>query len=784
MTPEQEKINILSTRLEALLKKHELFYSEIALLKKELNELHQKPTLIVEAEIKPTPIIPEIQKVTVKEEPVPVVNYTLDKSKQRETTTKHDDLFELSKPSINQNLYKDKSEIEKFIGQNLFSIIGIAITVLGVAIGAKYAIENELINPLTRIILGYLIGFGLLGFAIKLKKNYLNFSAVLLSGSMAINYFLTFAAYSFYDLIPQTLTFVIMVFFTAFTVLSSLKYDKPIIAQFGLVGAYTIPFLLSDGSGKIVILFSYMALLNVGILIISIKKYWKSLFFSSYCITWLIYSSWFAFQYQSLLHFGMALVFLFIFFSIFYGTFILHKLINQEKYVYSDIISLMSNSFVFFGLGYLILDNHSTASNYLGLFTLFNAITHFSMSLLITKFKLADKNILYLIIGLVIIFITIAIPVQFEGNWVTLVWSAEAVLVFWIGRVKSVKVYEILTYPLLVLSISNILLYWGNNYAIYNLKDTTPLFNPIFITSFLFTLAFGGLTYIQSKYPTSLAYKHVDKTFEQFITKLIPAVFILAIYFSFGLELFNFLHMHYYGTNDPYSVTYLENNMFNHQIITWLINYTIVFISLLSILNVYKIKNPLIGTVNIFINALTMLFLLLFSFANFSNIITQIVQIETVIDIDSSLNQLFYQRYFAIVLSVLLLWSTYKYVKADFMKIDLKIAFDVMLHFSIIWILSNEIVVQLSTSTFLPIHGLSLLWGLYALALVLIGIFKSNKIHLRYGGIGLLGITFIKLFFKDIVHLNAISKTVIFVLLGLLLLVISFIYNKYKHLIK
>ena len=76
--------------------------------------------------------------------------------------------------------------------ENLINKIGIIVLIIGVGIGAKYAIDNELISPLTRIILGYLVGAGLLGFAIRLQKKYENFSAVLLSGSMAIFYFITY----------------------------------------------------------------------------------------------------------------------------------------------------------------------------------------------------------------------------------------------------------------------------------------------------------------------------------------------------------------------------------------------------------------------------------------------------------------------------------------------------------------------------------------------------------------------------------------------------------------
>jgi len=39
----------------------------------------------------------------------------------------------------------------------------------------------------------------------------------------------------------------------------------------------------------------------------------------------------------------------------------------------------------------------------------------------------------------------------------------------------------------------------------------------------------------------------------------------------------------------------------------------------------------------------------------------------------------------------------------------------------------------------------------------------------------------IKLFFYDISHLNTISKTVVLLALGILLLIISFLYNKFKN---
>ena len=45
-----------------------------------------------------------------------------------------------------------------------------------------------------------------------------------------------------------------------------------------------------------------------------------------------------------------------------------------------------------------------------------------------------DKTAVYLLIGLTLTFITLAIPIQFEGNFITLFWAAEAVILLWLAQ--------------------------------------------------------------------------------------------------------------------------------------------------------------------------------------------------------------------------------------------------------------------------------------------------------------------------------------------------------------
>ena len=78
--------------------------------------------------------------------------------------------------------------------------------------------------------------------------------------------------------------------------------------------------------------------------------------------------------------------------------------------------------------------------------------------------------------------------------------------------------------------------------------------------------------------------------------------------------------------------------------------------------------------------------------------------------------------------------------------------------------------------------GLSVLWGIYALVLIVLGI-AWNKKHLRIGAIVLLAVTLAKLFLYDIADLDTIPKTILFMTLGITMLVVSFLYNKYKAVI-
>jgi uncharacterized membrane protein len=118
------------------------------------------------------------------------------------------------------------------------------------------------------------------------------------------------------------------------------------------------------------------------------------------------------------------------------------------------------------------------------------------------------------------------------------------------------------------------------------------------------------------------------------------------------------------------------------------------------------------------------------------------------------------------------------------MQADIRKYFDFLLHTSIVWVSSSELIhwMNMVGSTQSYKLGLSILWGVLALLLISLGIWKKKK-YLRIGAIALFAVTLIKLFFYDLTDLDTISKTIVFVSLGALLLIISFLYNKFKDII-
>ena len=768
-----QKINELEQKIGNLLYRQTAIYNEIKQLENVLAELKKQNNLSSSAAntVKTPAEKPVERPVETPAEKTVITAPTTPKP-------------QVSAPKI--SLPKQPSDLEKIIGESWINKIGILIVVIGVAIGAKYSIENELISPLTRIILGYLMGIGLLGFGIKLKPKFEGYSAVLVSGAISIFYFITYFAYSFYDLIPQALAFVMMLIFTAFTVFTAIKYNRVVIAHIGLIGAYAVPFLLSSGSGRVDILFSYMLIINLGILFISIKKDWKSLHYSAFFFTWMIYGSWFAdksfdsgLQGYEALGIGFATAF----FLVFYGVSLFNNIISKEKLDKVNIILILLNSFIYYGFGYGIFNGHSILDSYLGLFTLFNAAIHFAVLFFIKSKKLADSTLFYSTLAMVFTFITIAIPIQLDGNWVTLMWTAQGTILFWLGKTKKISIYEKISLPILGLAFLSFLEDWSRyRYAVD--LDIHAFWNINFLTGVFAVLGYGFTVYLSIKHPDAEIEK--NSPFNTIKSFYLPVLLVLTAYLTFRNEIGYFFDYWYESTSlkgkeigetDEFSLYNYDIEIFKN---IYILVYSLIFFGGMALLNFYKFKNKVLG-----ISAIAIGLLVLFAAQTFG--VGELGELRYSY-INGNSNKYFNVSFNYILIRYPLwssiafaLWAIFKNAKTQLENTKFHIFLEVVIHISILNFLSNELVTWMDLAGYQDVFklGLSILWSVYSLLLVSLGIYQKKK-YLRISALVLFGITLAKLFLYDISNLSTISKTIVLIILGLLLLIISFLYNKFK----
>lgn len=693
---------------------------------------------------------------------------------------------------------------EEFIGGKLLTILGIIILVIGLGIGVKYAIDRDLITPLTRIILAYVAGIVLLLLALRLKSKYKVFSAVLLSGAMASLYFTTYAAYDLYTLFPQLAAFGMMVLFTLFTVYAAMMYDLQVIGAIGLVGAYAVPPLLSDGSGHIEYMLGYMAIVNVGILVLSFKRYWLVMHYLAFFMTWLILGTWFMAKFDPEKHTLLVMCYSFFFFISFYLSTMAYKLLKKEPFGVFDVISIVVNSFFYFGIGYACL-NHGDTSLFLGLFTVLNALIHFIFSAAVFRTNVMDRKLFYLLFAMVMSFITIAVPVQLEGNWVTLLWSAEAFLLFYIGRAKAVKFYEYIGYILGVLATISLLEDWSESYYVSNWDDTaflqwTPFFNINFLGSLITCFALGGMLYYQWKKPEGpFSGNLVDKI----ATVTLGLLLFLCSYSSISNEISASFTMLYQTSviKVPSSTAWAEpgavDTIYNYSWIrikdVVLTMYGLLYFAVLLFIAGKKWNQVVVRWIAFGFASLMVLLFLTMGLEQLGQLRSAYLEPISAEYFPPS-SYFNYLRYLSFILFALLLFSIDRLLKSQpFDRFTLgRVYRYCLLHFLILVVLSNELLninilihyspeestYQISKTAYKL--GFTALWGIYSLAMIVYGIARKNQL-LRITAFSLFGITILKLLLVDTWDLSTGYKVMAYILLGVILLIVAFLYQRFKN---
>ena len=169
---------------------------------------------------------------------------------------------------------------EQFMGVKLFAWVGGLALFLGVVFFVKYAFDRDLIPAQLRVAIGFLMGLGLLtGGAVMSKKNYAVLAQTLCATGVVILYAVTFACrsiyhFQFFGVIP---TFLVMVLITSTAFLMAVRFEALVIAILGMLGGFLTPVLVHSNVDNPVGLFSYIAILDAGLLLVALHRRWDFL---------------------------------------------------------------------------------------------------------------------------------------------------------------------------------------------------------------------------------------------------------------------------------------------------------------------------------------------------------------------------------------------------------------------------------------------------------------------------------------------------------------------------
>lgn len=698
-------------------------------------------------------IIPEIKKPEI---PNPVINIK-----------KNEEVIIERKvpPPIIAAFPKSGTDLEKFIGENLLSKIGIAVLVLGISFFVKFAIDKNWIKEAGRVIIGLIAGGILIGIAHRIRHSYRSFSSVLMGGGLTVFYFTIAFAFHEYHLIGQKAAFGIMVLITILAVLLSLYYDRLELAVLATIGGFITPFLVRGEQDNYVALFTYLCILNSGLMVLAWFKRWPLINVIALSFTTLIYGSWLV----KTLWIGPTPVVPFknamLFGSLFYLLFVTMNIVNniRQKKTFNafDFLIVLSINFLFYLAGIFILA-YWNVGDYKGLFTALLGIFNLMLVIGFKQKKTIDPNFLSLLTGLALTFISLTAPVQFKGNHVTLFWAAEAVILFWLFQKTSNIQLKIASLVIAAVMLVSLGVTWVQVYSGHQLI-------PILINKgFSTTIAVAVSLFIYYK----LMYKEADTFYRDNITNQAVRDFLLGasvitLYLSGALEIF---------------YQFSSRSQVESLYIVYLQLYTFIF----AVIVLFAFRKAAVFPVFKF--SFTVICLGFY-----------LININTNYEVSLALLQknngiLFLAHWVSVLLLTWLLIDLVIYFKRTENKnwASYLPAFTWLSTFGIVILLSAE---MYQVNLWLNYRdewtwwenlyykaGLSILWSICSFIMMWLGMHYKFR-SLRIISLSLFTITLVKLFAYDIRNIPPGGKIAAFILLGILLLTVSFMYQRLKKII-
>ena len=471
---------------------------------------------------------------------------------------------------------KTQQSIEMFIGAKVFLWIGVIAVVVAGGFFFALAVQQGWINETMRVIIGVLVGIGMIVLGeLARSRKHPYWGQTIAGGGIAILYLSIFAAFQLYDLINVLGAYAFMFVITTSAILLSVRYNGQGIAILGLIGGFLTPVMLSTGEDNQIGLFSYILMLDLGILVIAYFKRWLVLDLLALLGTIFVFLGWLAAFYEDE-KLGLTILFLSIFYVVFTLLSFFHNIAARKKADAWGLIILTLTAIWYYATAVPLLWDHY--EDWIGLFTVLLAGVSLTPAILVIRRLPQDKFLTNVYLSLAVVFLVLAVPMQVDAQYVTIAWAIEGLILTWVGFRLDRPWLRRSAYLIAVLILGRLLIFDSLRLLYEGPKPEMALLNDRSLAFFVSLLALYAWAWLYNPQKRKPADEMTGIRTTLFI--LVPLLFVL-----WGtIE----IHQHFdiksdaldYTADDYYQ---LKENLYLSFMLTLSAFYALVSISLLAL---------------------------------------------------------------------------------------------------------------------------------------------------------------------------------------------------------
>jgi uncharacterized membrane protein len=250
----------------------------------------------------------------------------------------------------------------------------------------------------------------------------------LLGVGLGLGFGAIYAGFARYELYGASTAAAVMVAITTIGMTSAVWRDAPAIAILAVIGGYLTPALASDGGGTREMLFTYLLVLDLGVLGVALLRRWRAVEVLAGLGTALLFAGW----YHRTEEPGVAPTLLWClgFGALFVALPLIHHLRRRIALSRPRIVMAIVAGAVTFGFGCEIVDGvgHDMALLALGLALAYGAVT------VLTARRLPGDGFARAAFAVATVgFATLALPLELRGRGLALAWALEGPLLLALG---------------------------------------------------------------------------------------------------------------------------------------------------------------------------------------------------------------------------------------------------------------------------------------------------------------------------------------------------------------